>query len=209
LALLRTADRYGSERLEAACGRAVRIGNPTRKSVEAILKSGLDKVTPAGEVEAPVIAHENIRGGEYFDRQEPISSREEEIEAGYLEQERLGIINDSLIGTAQPLPEGSLKHERPIAAERIVERHSGPAKAKTLPALLERLKEIWVQPETAVCTAPEAPRAALESRSIQTERESARCTRPADYAPAAEPPENENATRCPVEQSKNAPPTIH
>ena len=39
LGLLRLAERYGAERLEAACGRAMRIGNPTRKSVESILKS--------------------------------------------------------------------------------------------------------------------------------------------------------------------------
>jgi transposase len=206
LALVRMADRYGSERLEAACARAIRIGNPTRKSVQAILKSGLDKFTPVSEVEVPVIVHENIRGGEYFDRPESLSSHGEEIEAGYLDEERLGIMNDSLTGTAQPLPQDSLRQERSVATERIVERPSGPARAKTLPALIERLKDLWARPETAVRAVPEARHATLKGPLIQTE--SAHCTNLTDCAPAAALPENNNANRCPVEQSNDAPPTI-
>jgi transposase len=141
LALLRMADRYGSERLEAACARAIRIGNPTRKSVEAILKSGLDKFTPVSEVEAPVIAHENIRGGEYFDRPESLSSHDEEIEAGYLEEERSAIMNDSLAGTAQPLTQRNRKQEQSTGVKGIAERPSAPGDGTTLPAMIERLPE--------------------------------------------------------------------
>jgi transposase len=141
LALLRMADRYGKERLEAACARAIRIGNPTRKSVEAILKSGLDKFTPVSDVEAPVIAHENIRGGEYFDRPESLSSHDEEIEAGYLEEERLAIMNDSLASTAQPLPQRNRKQEQSTAVERIAERAVAPGDGEMLPATIERLPQ--------------------------------------------------------------------
>ena len=52
LGLMRMGERYGAERLEAACGRAIAIKNPTYKSVEAILKAGLDKVAPTAEVQA-------------------------------------------------------------------------------------------------------------------------------------------------------------
>ena len=97
LALLRMGDRYGGERLEAACARALRIGNPTRKSVEAILKSGLDRVAVSSDVEGSPITHENIRGGDYFDRGETRTPSENEIEAHYLAEERLAIKTDARV----------------------------------------------------------------------------------------------------------------
>jgi hypothetical protein len=95
LKLVRMGERYGAERLEAACGRALAIGNPTVRSVEAILKKGLEKVALVEEVKATPVVHENIRGGEYFDRGEVTSSSEgEDIEARYLEEERQSIIHE-------------------------------------------------------------------------------------------------------------------
>ncbi|MFH1753426.1 MAG: IS21 family transposase [Candidatus Omnitrophota bacterium] len=66
LGILRLAKRYSPERLEAACKRAVAIRGLSYRSIESILKNGLDKhelpeLTPQG-----AIAHENIRGGGYF-----------------------------------------------------------------------------------------------------------------------------------------------
>jgi hypothetical protein len=71
MALIRTAKQYGHERTEAACARALRIGAPTRKSVEAILKRGLDRA-PAddGDAAPRIVVHENIRGADYFDKEE-------------------------------------------------------------------------------------------------------------------------------------------
>ena len=71
MALIRTAKQYGHERTEAACKRALAIGAPTRKSVEAILKRGLDRA-PLDEPDAAprIVVHENIRGGDYFDKKE-------------------------------------------------------------------------------------------------------------------------------------------
>jgi transposase len=71
MALIRTAKQYGHERTEAACKRALAIGAPTRKSVEAILKRGLDRA-PLDEPDAAprIVVHENIRGGDYFDKRE-------------------------------------------------------------------------------------------------------------------------------------------
>ena len=67
LKLVRMGERHGEERLEAACGRALAIGNPTVRSVEAILKTGLEKVAIAEEVETKPVVHENIRLSCRFD----------------------------------------------------------------------------------------------------------------------------------------------
>jgi len=69
LALLGNAKKYGRERLNKACGRALLIGSPTRSSVESILKQGLDKIaveTPAVQEELSLDDHENVRGEEYY-----------------------------------------------------------------------------------------------------------------------------------------------
>ena len=69
LALLSNAKKYGRDRLNKACGRALLINSPTRTSVESILKSGLDQI----EVETPdnydglsLDDHENVRGEDYY-----------------------------------------------------------------------------------------------------------------------------------------------
>ncbi len=96
LGLMRLGERHGDERLEAACGRALAISNPTYRSVQAILKSGLEKVAHAEDAPVKMVVHENIRGGAYFDRHEGSPSEaEDDTEARYLEEERLAIILDS------------------------------------------------------------------------------------------------------------------
>ncbi len=71
LALIRTAKKYGRERTEAACTRAIEIGSPSRKSVEMILKRGLDRVAADASAPTPLGHHENIRGGDYYDTSSP------------------------------------------------------------------------------------------------------------------------------------------
>ena len=69
LALLSNAKKYGRERLNKACGRALLIGSPTRSSVESILKQRLDRVAieaPAVQEELSLDDHENVRGEEYY-----------------------------------------------------------------------------------------------------------------------------------------------
>lgn len=70
LGILRLGRRYGNERLEAACARAVVVRARTVASVESILKKGLDRQplpTPAGEEPArPSISHDNVRGPDYY-----------------------------------------------------------------------------------------------------------------------------------------------
>ena len=67
LGIMRLGKRYGDARLEAACRRALAIGTHAYKSIESILKNGLDKKPlPPPTPEAPVIEHLNLRGPDYF-----------------------------------------------------------------------------------------------------------------------------------------------
>ncbi len=68
LGVIRLEKRYNTERLEAACTRAIAIGGYSCKSVESILKKGLDKKQPSDATQSTVTkqSHENVRGGAYF-----------------------------------------------------------------------------------------------------------------------------------------------
>lgn len=66
LGIIRLARSYSNERLDAACNRALTIGGHSYTSVNAILKSGLDKQPVKNNSQQLSIAHENIRGGGYF-----------------------------------------------------------------------------------------------------------------------------------------------
>lgn len=63
---LTLAKRYGKERLEAACYRALAIGSPKRRSILSILEKGLDQ-QPLQKAEPVVVTlHENIRGAAHY-----------------------------------------------------------------------------------------------------------------------------------------------
>lgn len=68
LGMLALARRYGEQRLEAACARAVQIGAPRRKSVASILEAGLDRqpLPKSLFTEAALPAHPNVRGPKYY-----------------------------------------------------------------------------------------------------------------------------------------------
>ncbi len=125
LGLLRLAEKYSRERLESASARAVAIKSPTYKSVEAILKTGFDKLALNEEVEAKTVTHENIRGGTYFDRGEvEMVKSADAIEAEYLEEERVGIKNDPSVSprSREPRKERAPANRAEVASE--VERAS-------------------------------------------------------------------------------------
>jgi transposase len=68
LGIIRLVERYGGERVEAACRRALAIGARSYTRVESILRARLD-AAPLPETAAPAapgIAHENIRGPGYY-----------------------------------------------------------------------------------------------------------------------------------------------
>ncbi len=68
LGIMRLGKTYTDQRLEAACRRALVLGAASFKSVQSILKNGLDK-RPLPETptqESLPIDHPNIRGGDYY-----------------------------------------------------------------------------------------------------------------------------------------------
>lgn len=67
LGILRLAKTYTDGRLEAACKRALLLGTCRYKSIESILKHGLDSKAIVAEEEAALPQqHENVRGSEYY-----------------------------------------------------------------------------------------------------------------------------------------------
>jgi len=67
LGIMRLTKGYGDERLEAAYRRALTIGALSYKSIESILKRGLDRLSPPQQQELDLsVDHDNIRGADYY-----------------------------------------------------------------------------------------------------------------------------------------------
>ncbi len=67
LGIMRLGKTYSAERLEAACLRVLAIGSPSYKSLESILRRGLeDQALPEQSELTLAIDHDNVRGAEYF-----------------------------------------------------------------------------------------------------------------------------------------------
>jgi len=77
LGILTLSEQYGTERLEAACDRAVRVRARSYRHVKSILANGLDRVapfdSPDGDDDAVPdttpelpLTHENVRGSDYY-----------------------------------------------------------------------------------------------------------------------------------------------
>ena len=66
MGILNLGKKTGNERLEAACRRANHFGIDSYRGVKRILDRGLEsqRITSLGE--QPVLAHQNVRGGEYY-----------------------------------------------------------------------------------------------------------------------------------------------
>ena len=68
LGILRLEKRYGRERLEIACERAVEVQARSYRHVDAILKNGLDRLPPREQKTTPLPGpHENVRGPGYYE----------------------------------------------------------------------------------------------------------------------------------------------
>ncbi len=65
--VMRLGKSFGDARLEAACARAVALGTASYRSIESILKKGLDQ-RPLPQPTAPSepVHHENVRGADYY-----------------------------------------------------------------------------------------------------------------------------------------------
>jgi transposase len=58
--------RYGAERVDAACARALVLDTRSYTSVAAILKNHAEKAASEPNLEAPILIHSNIRGSGYY-----------------------------------------------------------------------------------------------------------------------------------------------
>jgi transposase len=71
LGIMRLGKSYGSQRLEAACRRALKIEACSYKSIESILKNGLDRrPLPEKPQATSTPRHANIRGPEYYQHEQ-------------------------------------------------------------------------------------------------------------------------------------------
>lgn len=67
LGILRLGQSYGDERLEAACQRALLIGSYSYKSIDSILRKGLDRQATDTQQELELnVDHDNLRGADYY-----------------------------------------------------------------------------------------------------------------------------------------------
>jgi transposase len=67
LGVVRLSERYGKDRVEAACERALALRSYSYRSVEPMLRHGLDRLSLAEQLPLPVHPrHENLRGGSYY-----------------------------------------------------------------------------------------------------------------------------------------------
>ena len=67
LGILRLGTRYGAHRVEAACQRALTVRALSYRSVESILRHGLDgKPLPEEVKTSTPRQHENVRGPGYY-----------------------------------------------------------------------------------------------------------------------------------------------
>jgi transposase len=73
LGLIRTGEKHGAARFDAACARALAVSGstpPRRKYIEALLKRGIERVPVQQQEDPPSFGlHENIRGGGYYDKE--------------------------------------------------------------------------------------------------------------------------------------------
>jgi transposase len=74
LGIIRLADRYGQDRCEAACARALAMSSFSYKSVQSILQHNLDRqALPTSTATRPTPMHRNVRGPSYYREEPPCS----------------------------------------------------------------------------------------------------------------------------------------
>lgn len=69
LGIIRLGQKYGEQRLENACARALWAGARSYKHVESILKNGLDQIAfnqPQDQPKQLYFVHDNVRGAQYY-----------------------------------------------------------------------------------------------------------------------------------------------
>jgi len=65
IGIIRLIKQFGSERVEAACARALALNTRSYTSVATILKNNAETPVPSAP-DSPAVIHPNIRGSEYY-----------------------------------------------------------------------------------------------------------------------------------------------
>ena len=66
MGVIRLGKQYGNERLERACGRALKLNIVSYRRIENMLRTGRDKVAETDPAPCPVLFHDNVRGAGYY-----------------------------------------------------------------------------------------------------------------------------------------------
>ena len=75
LGIIRLENKFGKERLNCACERALKYNNLSYKGVKNILQNELDKQKlTSTESSSKIIMHKNIRGKKYYFDNEPVET---------------------------------------------------------------------------------------------------------------------------------------
>jgi transposase len=65
--LIRLGKRYGNERVDRACSRALKMNIVGYRHIESMLKTGRDQTPVPDEIPVrPVVVHDNLRGAAYY-----------------------------------------------------------------------------------------------------------------------------------------------
>jgi transposase len=66
LGIIRMADKYGDERLNQACQKALQLNSISYVTIKNMLQSGMDKIAIKKVSNQMELLHENVRGSEYY-----------------------------------------------------------------------------------------------------------------------------------------------
>lgn len=66
MGIINLSKKFGDERLNNACSKALMYGFHSYKRVKEILDKGVDKKEPEEQLLIPLPNHENTRGSNYF-----------------------------------------------------------------------------------------------------------------------------------------------
>jgi hypothetical protein len=66
MGILQLAKSYGNDRMEKACERALQLSRLSYRSIDSILKSGIEQLELFADQPDQIPEHENIRGADYY-----------------------------------------------------------------------------------------------------------------------------------------------
>ena len=151
--LMRLSRKYGSERCEQGCKRALEIDSPRYKTVAALLERNLER--GSSESESPRrLNHEGIRGAEYFDRMEGLNQSIADSTISQSNQNSnpdSSESNQSIANSATHQP-----NQNPDSGELNQSEREPPPSVAEMSAQLATPIESTIDPKESNCDSPAA-----------------------------------------------------